>query len=324
MEHPVEVKGIKKILLLGGSGFIGKNLVKQLIEDGYDITVFSRNADTDLYLRKFLPKVHLISGDFAQYDVNQFKQVIEKMDCVIHMISSTNPSNMNVLYEFESSVIPTIKLLNACVEGKIKKLIYISSGGTVYGAPRYIPIDEGHRTEPISAYGIHKLSEEKCIEYYGKTYGLNYIILRLANPFGIGQNPKSNQGAIAVFLAKALTHEQIVIWGDGSATRDYVYIEDVIDACTRLITYCGKARIFNVGSSKGYSINQIIRIIGRELKLLPLLEYKTGRIQDVSANILDIALLKREVEWTPKIQIEEGIHRMVQAWDAKSHEFRIG
>lgn len=324
MEYFIEKQEKKKVLLFGGSGFIGKNLVPQLISNGYDVTVFSRNAEYNPYLKAFASQIHFVNGNFIQYSEQQFEQLVKNTDYVIHMISSTNPSNKDILYEFESNVIPTIRLLNACIKSRINKIIYLSSGGTVYGIPQYIPIDEGHRTEPISAYGIHKLSEEKCFEYYGKMYGLNYVILRLANPFGVGQNPNSNQGAIAVFLAKVLTEKKIIIWGDGNQIRDYLYIEDVTNICIQMLLYNGKSNVFNIGSSRGYSINQVLKIIQSVSKIVPLLEYKHGRAQDVPANILDISLIEKELGWRPKIGIEDGIYRMIQSWDTKHYEFKIG
>lgn len=324
MECSLKKHEKQKVLLLGGSGFIGKNLVGQLILNRYDVTVFSKNAKYNSYLKALTPQIKLVNGNIIEYDEQQIEELIENTDYIIHMISSTNPSNKDILYEFQSNVIPTIKLLNACIKCNIRKIIYLSSGGTVYGIPQYLPINEAHRTDPISAYGIHKLSEEKCFEYYGKMYGLNYTILRLANPFGIGQNPKSNQGAIAVFLAKVLTEEKIIIWGDGNQIRDYLYIEDVVNICIQMLSYDGNSKVFNIGSSKGYSLNQVLTTIESVSNIMPLVEYRSGRAQDVPANILDIALIKKELGWRPKIELEDGIYKMIQSWDADNYEFKIG
>jgi len=312
-----------KCLLLGGTGFLGINLCKYLYANGYDVTIYNHCSVRFKRFKQLFPHVQIIDREFSSETKESLIDILGNIDVVFHLISTTNPSNKNVLYDFESNVLPTIRLLDACVKAKVKKIIYFSSGGTVYGIPRYIPIDEGHRTEPLSAYGIHKLAVEKCLEYYGRTYQLNYNILRVSNPYGEGQNPFSNQGVVAVFLAKALMHQPIEIWGDGSVMRDYIFVDDVIIACIKILNYQGKNSVFNVGSGVGYSLQEIIRIIQKTTGSILDINYLAGRVQDVPANILDISLMKKEVKWSPEITINEGIKKMLSSWNYAKKEFEV-
>jgi len=314
---------IKKCLILGGAGFLGRNLCKELSRQGYEITVYNRESTQITELCKIVPSVRIIKGDFSTQTKESFGLLLSNIDVVFHLISTTNPSNKNVLYDFESNVLPTIRFLDACIKSNIKKFIYFSSGGTVYGLPKYVPIDEIHQMEPISSYGIHKLSIEKCIEYYGRTYQLDYNILRIANPYGRGQRPFVNQGVIAVFLANALLGKTIEVWGDGKVVRDYISVVDVIMVCIKVIDYQGQYKIFNVGSGKGSSLNEIIDIIQGEINKTINVKYVEGRIQDVSANILDISLIENELNWTPKVTLEQGIGEMISNWDSVGNKFKL-
>lgn len=297
-----------RCLVLGGTGFLGINLCEALLACGYEVYAFSRGGDKSEYLQQILSKVRIIKADFTL--VENWGNFLTNVDIVFHLISTTKPSNENLLYEFSTNVIPTIRLLEAC-RGRNIKLIYFSSGGTVYGIPKYLPIDECHSTEPISAYGIHKLSVEKCIEYYGRSYGINYIILRIANPYGAYQDFNSGQGIIAIFLEKLKNKKPLEIWGDGENIRDYIYIKDLINACMKVITYKGNKKIFNIGSGKGHTIKEIVQILKKKVSYCVEIKFLPARIQDVSVNVLDISLAKKELNWLPKVTLEAGIDVMV-------------
>lgn len=311
---------MQNCLLIGGSGFLGINLCKELIDNGYNVSVASRQGVHLHRLGRLFPNIKIVPIDFM-LDI-EWHEILENIDVVYHMISTTNPSNKDLFFDFASNVLPTIKLFEACVDSSVE-LVYFSSGGTVYGSPRYLPIDEKHRTEPISAYGIHKLSVEKCLEYYGRTYGMKYRILRISNPYGAYQDCNRNQGVIAVFLSKILRREYIEIWGSGDAIRDYVYIDDVVAFCLNLLNYKGHEKIFNVGSGKGYSINEIIDILKFKVNDSVQVKYLSSRIQDVSANVLDISLAENELNWKPHVSLSEGIDKMVSLWDKNKMEFSL-
>lgn len=309
-----------RCLILGGAGFLGKNLCKTLYNNRYKVSVYNHPSKKLNILKSLLPDVDIIQGDFSQENDFMF---LKDFDIVFHLISTTNPSNKNMLYDFESNVLPTIRFFDACVREKIRRIIYFSSGGTVYGIPQVIPINESHRTDPISAYGIQKLSIEKCLEYYGRTYQLPYTILRISNPYGPGQDPLANQGVIAVFLAKAIMNQTLEIWGDGNSVRDYIFVDDVMNACLKAIAYQGKYNIFNIGSGIGHSVKDIVffieRILGKELQI----NYMDARMQDVPANTLDVQLAKKELNWYAQRKVYDGICDMVHAWDNEKKGFII-
>ena len=307
-------------LLIGGSGFAGINICKAFITKGYNVSIASKKGEHYYRIRELFPKINIIPIDFTSYV--EWHKILRNIDFVYHMVSTTTPTNKDLLYDFTSNVLPTIKLLEACVN-KSLELIYFSSGGAVYGLPRYMPIDERHRTDPISAYGIHKLSVEKCIEYYGRMYGLKYRILRISNLYGAYQDCNRNQGVIAVFLSRILKQECIEIWGSGSAIRDYIYIDDLINFCFKLMHYKGEERIFNVGSGKGYSLNEVVELFRIKTNNLFRVKYLPCRIQDVSANVLDISLSEKELDWHPQISLSEGIDKMISLWDDKRMNFSL-
>lgn len=306
---------MKKILVLGGTGFLGTNLCTYLLNYDYDVVSYSRKLHSPVCQ---FPEISYVQGDFLQ-EVN-FARLIDGVDIIFHLISTTQPANQNMSKEFKSNVIPTVNLLDACIGRRIK-IIFFSSGGTVYGIPRYTPIDESHRTNPISPYGIHKLTLEKCLEYYGYMYGIDYMILRISNPYGAYQDPNGKQGAIAVFLSKAIMNRTIEIWGDGSVVRDYIYVDDVMKACISLLNYHGGKRIFNISSGTGYSINKVLGFIEQKINHPLSVQYIRGRKQDVPVNVLDNRLLEKECNWRCDVNLEMGIDKMMQLWNSKINAF---
>src|SRR3989339_950984 len=244
--------GNERCLVLGGTGFIGVNLVKKLLSLGYSVRLFTR---FNLNRQKFpdSEKLEIIVGDIQ--DENLIAKAVLGCEVCFHLISTVLPgsSNLDPVFDIESNLLFTVKLLNCLAKSKIEKIIFLSSGGTVYGQPTTLPIVEAHSTNPRCSYGIVKLAIEKYLSLYHQLYGLNYVVLRLSNPFGEYQSVKARQGAVAVFLGRALCGQPVEIWGDGSVVRDYVYISDVIDAMIKAMHYSGPERLFNIGSGCGLS-----------------------------------------------------------------------
>ena len=204
-------------------------------------------------------------------------------------------------------------MLDLAVKYSVKKIIFTSSGGTVYGVPSEIPITENSLTNPICSYGINKLSIEKYLHLYHHLYNLDYCILRLANPYGQGQKLLSSQGVISIFIYKALCNHILEIWGDGTTTRDYIYIDDVVRSLVAAIDYNGKEKIFNIGSGQGITLNtlisQIEQILGYQIKC----NYLDSRPLDVPINILNIDRAKYHLDWKPLISLPEGLELTVKA-----------
>src|SRR5690606_30330448 len=214
-------------LILGGNGFIGSFIVDEILSKGHKVTVFDRGPEK---YRNQLHNVDYIFGDINNMAL--LNDVFEGKDILIHSVSTTVPytSNISIEYDIESNLINSIKLFKMAAEKKIKRIIFLSSGGAIYGEPNIVPIPENHSTNPVSSYGITKLAIEKYLNYFYMNYGIEYNIIRPSNPYGPRQNPYSNQGEIAVFLGKVLQNETIEVCGDGNIAKDFVFIKDIASA----------------------------------------------------------------------------------------------
>lgn len=300
-------------LVLGGRGFIGSHLIGSLLAKGFYVRCFDRPHVAPL------SESHLTNPFFEMYegDLVSEADVAESLDgCDIcfHLVSTTLPksSNADPVFDIESNVLGTVRLLTRAVKSGVKKVIFVSSGGTVYGVPNQIPILETHTTDPICSYGITKLMIEKYLSLFKQLHGLDYTVFRLANPFGVYQRPHASQGAVAVFLDKVLRGQEIEIWGDGGVTRDYIYISDVAEALVSAISYNGATPIFNIGSGVGTTLNELITIMERVLGRTVARHYRPGRLFDVPVNVLDNSLARQELGWEPRVKLEEGIAKTTE------------
>jgi UDP-glucose 4-epimerase len=297
-----------KILIIGGTGFIGHHLAVALAKQ-HQVRVLSRRLNPLL-----APHGHVeyALGDFL--DESLLRSCLAGIDVVYQMVSTTTPSTSNTdpVYDTRSNVIGMIRLLELCIEVGVRKVIYPSSGGTVYGVPSYVPLTESHPTNPICSYGITKLASEKYLHLFHHLHELDYTILRIANPYGPGQNPASQVGVIARFFNRLLDRRPIVIWGDGSVVRDYIYIADVIDALYQVLELPSEYRIFNIGAGVGFSLNQLVEIMQRISGLKLDIIYQEGRSFDTPISILDISRAQDDLGWSPKFSLEEGLS---YTWD---------
>jgi len=309
-----------KCLVLGGGGFIGKHLCEGLLAKGHQVRVLDRpHLDLD-DARSLASRVEWLEGDFT----NEVDVAAALAGCrwVFHLVSTTLPknSNENPLYDLESNVASTLRLLDLARRGDgVRKIIFVSSGGTVYGVPRQTPIPENHPTEPVCAYGIGKLAIEKYLELYRVLHGLDYAVLRLANPYGEYQRTHGAQGAIPIFMHQALNHETIEIWGDGSVIRDYIYIGDAVAALIRVMSHDGPERVFNIGSGIGTSLNELVRILQDVTGQAIACRYVAGRNFDVPASVLDISRARTVLGWYPRVALREGIQRVFEHMLGRTH-----
>ncbi|HEH9440953.1 TPA: NAD-dependent epimerase/dehydratase family protein [Aeromonas sobria] len=300
----------KRCLVLGGLGFIGTHLVKALLDLGFKVRCFER-PHTNAVMADFFqhPNFELFEGDFAsETDV---AEAIKNCDFCYHLVSTTLPksSNLDPVFDIESNLIGTIRLLQHAVDNGVQKVIFISSGGTVYGTPMELPILENHPTDPTCSYGITKLAIEKYFALFHHLHGLDYTVLRLANPYGEGQRIHSQQGAIAVFLGKILRGETIEIWGDGTVVRDYIHVSDVVDSLLLSLAASNGSHLFNIGSGTGNSLNEIISTIESVTNCRAIVNYSDSRAFDIPVNILNINKAKNLSGWSPKVNLETGIER---------------
>lgn len=283
-------------LVLGGAGFIGSALRRRLAMEGRPTTVLTRSAPVD---RTFAGETW-IQGDFGETDL--VAELMSPSHDVYHLVSNSSPGigNWDVEIDIANTVVPTLRLIKAAVRVGVRKLIYVSSGGAVYGIPEVLPIPEDAPTNPISAYGIGKLAQEKYLLLFNRHHGLDCQILRVANPYGPGQKPGGSQGVVANLLGQALKGEPFHIWGDGSVARDFVHVDDVAHALVLASDYMGNQRVFNVGSGQARQIATIAVDIERVLGLRnqPRIHHES-RGFDVPENYLDITRIGSETGWAP-------------------------
>lgn len=292
---------MSKILIIGGNGFIGTNLSKFLASKGNEVYSF------DIVEPKIKDgNVRYIQGDF--FDDNTLSQVIRGMDIIYHALSTINPGNSNEKYMmgYGRDFIQTVKLFSM-LQNTDTKLIFLSSGGTVYGNQEVQPINENALAKPINHYGNVKLCIENTLRIFSIQAKSKMIIARISNPYGPGQDYSKGVGFIDAVIKRTLSNETIEIWGDGEVIRDYIYIDDVCKMLWALANYEGDEHIFNVSSCSGTSQNEIIEIV-RSLNPDVKFEYKPGRSVDAKKMILDNSLIKTIYD-EPIVNAEEGIVR---------------
>jgi len=297
------------VLVLGGNGFIGSHLLDRLLIFGHKVRVFDRQDE--LY-RKPQSDIDYYMGDFGNRAV--LANALKGVDIVFHLISTTVPktSNDDPAFDVLSNVVETIFLLEQCVKEHIKKIVFVSSGGAIYGTPSILPISEDGLTNPESSYGITKLTIEKYLSLFHHLYGLDYTIIRPSNPYGPRQNPHGNQGVVAVFLGRIAKRQPIEIWGNGQTIKDYIFIEDLVEGIYRAAFCNTPSKIFNIGSGIGHSINELLQIIKEAVNKEFTVIYSPGELYDVSRIYLDVARAKRELEWEPQTPLSVGIKK---TWD---------
>lgn len=301
-----------KCVIFGGGGFIGSAIADRLLRDGHAVRIFERPRVEPFRIFKANEKVEWITGDFlSTHDVGE---AIEGADVVLHLVSTTLPksSNDDLIYDVQSNVVGSLQMLNAMVARNVRKIVFISSGGTVYGIPKYLPIDEEHPTDPLVSYGITKLTIEKYLHLFERMHGIKAISLRVANPYGERQRIETAQGAVGVFLHHALSGKPIEIWGDGSVTRDYIYIGDVAEAFVRAIGYSGTKTVFNISSGVGVSLNELVGILENSLNKSIERRYLPARPFDVPVSVLRNDLARAELHWSPSTSMQEGILRTTE------------
>jgi UDP-glucose 4-epimerase len=236
---------------------------------------------------------------------------VDGCDVLLHLVSTTLPksSNADPVFDVESNLVSTIRLLDLAVKAGMRKVVFASSGGTVYGDTVDTPILETHPTDPVCSYGITKLAIEKYLHLFQILHGLDYTVLRLANPYGERQRLQASQGAVAVFMGKILGGEPIEIWGDGSVVRDYIYVGDVADALLAAIERTGTERVFNIGSGRGHSLNELIDSIEAATGRTAVRTYMPARNFDVPSNVLSIARAREGLGWAPKVSFDVGLKK---------------
>jgi len=304
------------ILIIGGAGFIGSNLTQLLSNHDYNITAVDQFA---FEVQPDCKNVSFVQGNITDSNFLALLFRKSKFDIVIHLVSSLIPSSN--YSDFNSSrdlnTFSSFELMRQMEENNVKKIIFFSSGGTVYGNNKNDIIKEDSRLLPENYYGFSKLLIEEYIQLQFRLNKLKFVIVRPSNPYGNGQKTHSKQGIIAVAMGKLINNEALEIWGDGSVIRDYLHVSDLCMAIYAIIKNDSWNKIYNIGSSERVSINGIINIIEEVSQKKLIVNYLSSRAEDVPRNVLDTTKIKNDTDWTPKIELRNGLKGL---WETLSQK----
>ena len=305
-----------KILVTGGAGFIGSHIAEAFINAGHNVSILD-NLSTG-FKKNINPKAHFIQSDICSKDILQIFEK-EKFDVVNHHAAQVDvrKSVNDPIFDANTNILGSINLLQCCIKTGVKKFMFASTGGAVYGEQEYFPADENHPTRPLSPYGITKLAIEKYIYFYWNEYKLNYTILRYANIYGPRQNPFGEAGVIAIFAHKLLKNENPIINGNGNQTRDYVFVEDVVKA--NLLTLKDeKSEIYNIGTGKETNVNKIFSTLNNFAGGKAVEMHGPAAKGEQQRSVISSEKLFRTFNWKPSVLIDEGLKRTFDYFQSKS------
>jgi UDP-glucose 4-epimerase len=305
-----------KILVTGGAGFIGSNVVDALVKDGHEVTVLD-NLSTGKE-ENINPEVKFYNIDLLDIESLEFVFREFKPDIVNHHAAQIDvrKSVEDPAFDAETNMIGSINLFELSINYGVRRIIFSSTGGALYGELENLPANEYTPIEPISPYGVSKYCVENYLNYFKRLYGIERVILRYANVYGPRQDPLGEAGVVAIFVGKILKGETPVIYGDGNQTRDYIYVEDVVQA--NVLALEGKEGIYNIGTGRETSVNELINVfsnvLGKEIKP----EYAPPRKGEVSRISLNGEKAKKELSFVPKYSLEEGIGKTIDWYKNQS------
>ena len=309
---------MNRCCVVGGSGFIGRKVVDVLLSTGRQVVVVGRNPQPSRQLPESAMYFH---GDIS--DKGFISERLQEADEVIDLAYSSVPKTSfeNPVEDILSNLPGSVGMFELACTMRIRKMVFISSGGTIYGEPKCLPIAETHPTEPISPYGITKLALEKYAFMFHRLKGLPITCVRPANPFGEGQAPFVGQGFIATAIASILSGKEVLVFGERGTIRDYIYVDDLAKGIVAALDFALPGECYNVGTGIGRSNLDIIESISRIAEQNGLMQkicHQPTRPFDVSANILDSAKLKEISGWQPNADFDESIERTF-SWYMEHH-----
>lgn len=299
---------MKKVLVIGGTGFIGLNIVKKLISHNMDVSIYDIKKCDELGIKCF-------SGNIK--DDKDFCDIVGNYDSIIYLITTVSPkkSMEDPVLTYMEDIPLLIKTLDACISNNVKQVIFASSGGTVYGDTNGIRSKEEDFNEPINHYAVGKLTCEKILEMYNKLYNMENISLRISNPYGIGQNPKSGVGVITAFAEQVKNGKTINLFGDGSITRDFIDVSDVAESFYLALNWKFDKNInpvFNIGSGKGITLKQIADLVYDVFNEEENINYLPERDFDVKYSVLDISKAEKYLGYKPHEDEMSKIRKYVE------------
>jgi UDP-glucose 4-epimerase len=299
-----------KILVTGGAGFIGSHLVDRLVLEGHEVAVVD-NLSTGK--RRNLNR----GAQFYKMDIQSkgLERVFrnERPSLLMHLAAQMDVrrSVEDPVFDAQVNILGTLNLLEQAVAHGTRKAIFASSGGAIYGEQDVFPAPESHPTRPLSPYGISKLTGEHYLAYYQRVSGLQYVSLRYSNVYGPRQDPEGEAGVVAIFTRKMLAGEQAVINGNGRQTRDFVYVEDVVEA--NLAAMGREVQgIFNVGVSVETSINDLFRVLADITKSGCKEVHGPAKKGEQARSVIDASRIRQELGWEPKVLLRDGLERTVE------------
>jgi len=297
------------LVIVGGNGFIGSHFVAAAVEKGHRATVVGHNP---------LPKApHRYPFEFVPGGIQalaDMPSLLERADLICHFATSTTPasSNADPIADIEGNLVGTVRLLEAMRHAGNRRILFLSSGGAVYGSPRYLPMDEAHPTNPVSSYGVVKAAIEHYLRMYEVNHDFKASIIRPANPYGPGQNAIGQLGAVNTFIHLAQAGETATLWGDGSAVRDFVYVADVV-ALLLAAAESDATGTFNCGAGIGTSLIELIGIVERATGKVLRRQFRPARLFDPPEVVLDISGARNAFNWRPLVSLEAGVAMTVAA-----------
>jgi len=308
------------VCVLGGLGFIGRHLCTALARAGYRVRVLDRARDGSSADPPADPAIEIVEGDAAC--PSDFFRAAHGVRVIVDLAYTTVPgtSMANPEQDVLGNVASAVSWLSRLGQTGVERVVSVSSGGTVYGVPRYFPIDEEHPTHPISSYGITKLAIEKYVAMYSALANVGHAIVRPSNVYGPGQRTDRGQGIVGVLLDRMMRGEAFDMWGTGRSVRDYLYVDDVVAALVAVIEYRGPVTVFNVSTGVGHSVLEVVETVERHTGCRSTVRHLAARGFDVPANVLTSARLAAETGWTPHTSLDDGIERTVasvRAWSAR-------
>ncbi len=304
-----------KVLVTGGAGFIGSHIVDALIEQKHQVVVVD-NLITG-FLENITPEAKYYKMSVGDAELaSVFEQ--EKPDIVNHQAAQMviARSVAEPVYDAQENILGSLNVILNCVRSGVKRIIYASSGGAIYGEPQYLPVDEKHPINPLSQYGISKHTVEHYLYLYGLQYGLNYVVLRYSNVYGPRQNPGGEAGVVAIFAGQMLRGEQPIIFGSGDKTRDYTHVSDVV-AANLLAMERGNNTICNIGTGVKTSDREMFDSLAEVLSYSGNPIYAPVRTGEIYHICLDATKAQKELGWQAQLSLEEGLLQTVSYYQAR-------
>lgn len=297
--------------IFGANGFIGRHLTRALVARGYNTVCFGRHFPLE-FQQELGSSVDMRLIDLRDDIGMQTK--VRGITHVVQLINSSNATTDNgtVVADIQSNLIPQVNFINSCIRSQVRSFIFLSSGGTVYGRPQVVPIHEDHPTMPLNSYGLIKLATEQYLRMLCRNTTMGFVILRVSNPFGPGQLGTGGQGLIGTILQKYKRSQPLTIFGDGLSERDYLYIDDTVDAIIRGIEHEPLNEVVNVGSGEGRSILAVVAAVEAALGMPVLRDHVASRLTDAPSNILDPTRAAKLLGWKTFTPFDVGLEKTVE------------